>query len=168
MPRFAPGTTPSPPTSPAHRSLITSPNRFSITSTSNLVGSSTSSRQTLSIGFSSNCDERELVGDFAGTLKEQAVSHAHHVGLVAEGHFAAPLIASQFERIAHDPLRRGARNHAQTFHDTGHDDVLQPGIEPLGVLADDNEIDILERRLHSRQGLHRPHTGIKVQPLPQS
>ena len=34
LPMLAPGTTPRPPTRPAHRSLITSPNRFSITSTS--------------------------------------------------------------------------------------------------------------------------------------
>ena len=65
---FAPGTTPSPPTSPAHRSLITSPNRFSITSTSNRVGSQDQLQAHVVDRLLLELDERELVGHLAGAL----------------------------------------------------------------------------------------------------
>jgi hypothetical protein len=52
-PMLAPGTTPSPPTSPAHRSDMMSPYRFSSSSTSKRVGSRTSCIAQLSMMISS-------------------------------------------------------------------------------------------------------------------
>ena len=51
-PMFAPGTSPSPPTRPAQRSLSRSPKRFDVASTSNRVGSITSSMHRRSVRMS--------------------------------------------------------------------------------------------------------------------
>src|SRR5262249_53429619 len=43
--------------------------------------------------------------------------------------------------------------------------VLDAGVEALGVLADDDEIDVLEARAHAGIALARPHLGVHVELL---
>src|SRR5919109_3274799 len=45
--------------------------------------------------------------------------------------------------------------------------VLDPGIEVFGVLADNDEIDVVEARAHAHVALARPHLGVEVECLPQ-
>ena len=66
-----------------------------------------------------------------------------------------PLVAGQLEGEPDDPLGRRPRDEPQALDHAGHDLVLQPGVQPLGVLADDDEIDVLVRRLHARQRADR-------------
>src|SRR5207253_5556689 len=101
-------------------------------------------------------------------LQEQAVALRNNVRLVAKGDAAPALVPRQFKGKADDALRRRARHDAQALDDAGDDVVLESGIEPLGVFADYNKVDILERDLNARQRMHRPHTGIEVESLPQA
>ena len=43
----------------------------------------------------------------------------------------------------------------------------RPGVKPLGVLANDDEIDVLVGRLHAGQRAHGPHAGVEIESLPQ-
>ena len=49
----------------------------------------------------------------------------------------------------------------------GDDLVLDAAVEALGVLADDDQVDVLVARLDARQGPHRPHGGVEVELLAQ-
>ena len=51
--------------------------------------------------------------------------------------------------------------------DAGHDLVLEPGVEVLGVLADDDQVDVLEAARDARQVLHRPQVRVEVERLAQ-
>ena len=74
----------------------------------------------------------------------------HDLGLVAERDQVPTTVAGVFERVANDPLAGGPGYDPQAFDDAGDDLVLQPGVQPFGVLADDHEIDIVVGRLHPR------------------
>ena len=45
--------------------------------------------------------------------------------------------------------------------------VLDPGVEVLGVLPDDDQVDVLEARAHAGIGLARADLGIEVEALAQ-
>ncbi len=53
----------------------------------------------------------------------------------------------------------------QGFDDAGNDFMFEAGIQTLGVLTDDDEIDVAESRLHSGQITHWPKIGIQVENL---
>ena len=61
----------------------------------------------------------------------------------------------------------GLRDDAQTLDDAGHDDVFLAGVQPLGVFADDDEIDVGVRHVDAGQGAHRPDAGVEVEFLAQ-
>ena len=44
----------------------------------------------------------------------------------------------------------------------------RPGVEVLGVLADDDQIDALEPRRHARQVPHRPQVRVQIERLAQA
>ena len=44
-----------------------------------------------------------------------------------------------------DPRRRALGDDLQALDDARHDFVLEAGVQVLGVLADDHEVDALER-----------------------
>ena len=78
-----------------------------------------------------------------------------------------PWCAGQLEGVAHDPLGRRPRDEPQALDHAGHDDVLQPGVQPLGVLADDDQVDVLVGRLDARQRADGADAGVQVESLPQ-
>ena len=63
---------------------------------------------------------------------------------------------------------RGARgDHLDALDDAGRHLVLDPGVEVLGVLAHDDDVDAAERRLHPRERPDRPQVRVEVEVLPQ-
>ena len=46
--------------------------------------------------------------------------------------------------------------------------VLDPGVEVLGVLADDDQVDVVEARADARVRLARPHLRVQVELLAQA
>ena len=45
--------------------------------------------------------------------------------------------------------------------------VLDAGVEVLGVLADDDDVDVVEPGAHAGVGLARPHAGVEVELVAQ-
>ena len=72
------------------------------------------------------------------------------------------------EREPRDARRGVLGDDLQALDDAGHDLVLEAGVQVLGVLADDDEIDALEARRHARQVPHRPQVGVEIQRLAQA
>ena len=106
-------------------------------------------------------------GHFAAALQEQAVAQLHDVGLVDGHHLLAALAACPFEGGARD-LRRGfLGDDLQALHHAGDDFVLQTGIEVLGILAEDREIEreVVEARLEAGEHAHRAEVRVEAELL---
>ena len=88
-------------------------------------------------------------GDGPAALEEQAVGQLHDVRLV-DGRDLAPAVGDGVvEGEAGDPLRRGAGDDLDALRGVGADHVLDAGVQVLGVLADDDEVDVLVARLEA-------------------
>src|SRR6185503_4973391 len=109
-PRLAPGTTPRPPTRPAHRSETMSPYRLGSSRMSNCVGLSTSCMQALSTIRSSQV----MPGNCSPSLLKGKPCNA------GRGFLSDDLQALD-----------DARNHL----------VLEPCVEVLGILTNDDDVD---------------------------
>jgi len=105
VPMFAPGTRPRPPTSPAHRSLITSPNRF--LHHQHVKPARVERQQQAQVVDLDlvELQERKIVGHLAGGVQEQAVAQGQHVGFVAKRDPTPPAVAGQLEGEADDAPR---------------------------------------------------------------
>ena len=167
-PMFAPGATPRPPTSPAARSLTMSPYRFGRTSTSYSSGFWTSCMHMLSTMRSSNSTRPAYsAATCPAALEEEAVRELHDVRLVDGGDLAAAVLHRVLERVARDPLRRGARDDLDALRRVRPDPVLDPGVQVLGVLAHDDQVDVVVAGLDA---LHRPRrtdVGVQLERLAQ-
>src|SRR5206468_1296286 len=106
-----------------------------------------------------------VVGDSPGDRQEQTVAERQHVGLEAKGDAPPALVPGELEGVADNALRGRPGHDAQAFDHAGYDVMFLPGIKPLGILADHDEIDILIRNSDARQGAHGPDTGVQVERL---
>ena len=86
----------------------------------------------------------------------------HDVGLV-DGRDLAPAVGDGVvEGVAGDPLRRCPGDDLDALRRVRADHVLDAGVEVLGVLADDHEVDVLVAGL---EALHRARRAeVRVQP----
>ena len=109
-----------------------------------------------------------LARDGPDAVEKQPVAHLHDVGLVDRGHALAPVPARVLERESSDSRRRLLGDDLQALDDAGNDLVFQPGVEILGVLADDDEVDVAETRRHARQVPHGAKIRVEVEPLPKT
>jgi hypothetical protein len=64
-----------------------------------------------------------------------------------------------------DPLGGGAGDDLDALRGIGPDHVLDPGVEVLGVLADDDEVDVLVARLQPPDAARRPEIGVQPERL---
>jgi hypothetical protein len=103
----------------------------------------------------------------ATLLEEQAVAHLHDVGLVNRRHLLAPVRRAYSKANLRDARRALLRDDLQALDDAGNDLVLEPGIEVLGVLAHDDQIDAWNRAAR-RQVPHRPEIRVEVERLAQA
>ena len=72
------------------------------------------------------------------------------------------------EGEAGDARRGVLRDDLQRLDDAGHDLVLEAAVEVLGVLADDDEVHVLETALDRRQVLDGPQVRVEVERLAQA
>src|ERR687888_183192 len=124
-PKFAPGAMPRPPIMPAQRSETMSPYRFGSTSTSYSSGRWTSCMHMLSTIRSSN-----VISTFSAATSRATRRNSPSVNFMM---FALCL----------DPPDQLARLLGALL-------VLDAGVQVLGVLADDHEVEVLEARAHTR------------------
>ena len=78
-----------------------------------------------------------------------------------------PKRARVLEGEPRDARRGLLGDDLEALDDARHDLVLEPGVEVLGVLADDDEVDALEPALDAGQVLHRPQVGVEIERLAQ-
>jgi hypothetical protein len=71
------------------------------------------------------------------------------------------------EGVARDPLAGGARDDLDALGGVRADAMLDPGVQVLGVLADDDEIDVLVARLDALHGQRRADVGVQLERLAQ-
>src|SRR5919198_216670 len=124
-PTFAPGAIPSPPIIPAHRSETTSPYRFGRTRTSYSSGRWTSCMHMLSTIRSSN-----VISTFSAATSRATRRNS-------------PSVNFMMSAVRLDPPDQLARLLGALL-------VLDAGVQVLGVLADDHEVEVLEARAHTR------------------
>ena len=105
--------------------------------------------------------------DVAAAVEEQPVRELHDVRLVDRGHALAGEAAGVVEGEARDPGRGLLGDDLQALDDARHDLVLEAGVEILGVLADDDQIDVLEAARHAGEVAHRAQVGVEVERLAQ-
>ena len=101
----------------------------------------------------------------ADAVEEQPVAELHDVRLVDRRHLLAAVPPRVLEGELRDARRRALGDDLQALDDAGHDFVLEPGVEILGVLADDDEVDALEPRRRRRAG-SRPAAGSRTDRAP--
>ncbi len=82
--------------------------------------------------------------------------------------FLRPCLRRVLEREVRDPRRRLLGDDLQALDHARHDLVLEPGVEILGVLADDHQVDALKARVDAGQVPHRPQVRVQVQRLAQA
>ena len=103
-----------------------------------------------------------LGGDRPATLEEEAVGQLHDVGLVDGGHLVAAVGDRVLEGEPGDPFRGLAGDDLDALGGITADHVLDPGVEVLGVLADDDEIDILVARVEPLHRARRAQVRVQV------
>src|SRR5258706_13313528 len=108
-----------------------------------------------------------LLRDVPGALEEQTVGQLHDVRLMNRHDFFPAVGARVVERELCDAGRRFLRDYFQAFHDPWHNFMLDAGIQTFGILAHDDQIDVLIARLDSWQIFDRPQIGVKIETLAQ-
>ena len=150
---WRPGTTPRPPTRPAQRSDTMSPYRFGSTQHVELlrVHHQLHARgvdDPLVVG-----DVDELARHLARALEEQAVAQLHDVGLVDRRDRLRRLFARAYSNAnSRDARRRLLGDDLEALDHARDDLVLEAGVEVLGVLADDDQVDVREAARARRAG----------------
>ncbi len=127
-------------------------------------------------------DARVLLGDLAGHAQEEPVGELHDVRLVHGRHLAAAVAPRVVDRELDDPARAADRDRLDRDPGVGPnatavgldpcDQVerrgrslleLDAGVEVLGVLAHDHEVDVVEARADSGVRLAGAHLREQVE-----
>ena len=129
-----------------------------------------------------------VLRDLAEDVEEEAVGELHDVRLGHARDALAAVVARVLEREADDPLRAlaadrldrdagaGARSASAAARSARRSRcsasaraglVLDPGVEVLGVLADDDEVDVVVAGAHARVRLARPQAGVEPELVAQ-
>src|SRR5262249_51076772 len=108
-------------------------------------------------------DLRIIARDLAEAVEEEAVGHLHYVRLVDRGDFLAPFAAGVIKRKPSDSTGGPVGNDFQTLNYSRNDLVFESGVEILGVLADDDEVDVLVAARDALERLDRPQVSVEIE-----
>ncbi len=102
-----------------------------------------------------------LLRHLARRPQEQPIGQFEDVALVHRCHLTTAIGASVLEGKAHDALAGTACDQPDRFSGlVGDDDVLDPGIEPLGILAHYDQINVPVWPTHTVHGPGRAQVGV--------
>lgn len=110
----------------------------------------------------------ELLGDIAGSVEEETVGHLHDGGLVDDADLLLVDGLRVLEGEAEDTLGGLLGDELNALNDTVNDDVLNAGVFTLGVLTDENSVDVVVGGLVASDGLAGTQVGEKVESATQS
>lgn len=108
-------------------------------------------------------DVGEVLGDLASHVEEEAVGHLHDGGLVHDADLLAADGLGVLEGVPEDALAGLARDELDALHDAVDDDVLNARVFTLGVLADEDGVDVVVRRLVAGDGSAGAEVGEEVE-----
>jgi len=105
----------------------------------------------------------EFLGDLTGSAQEETVGHLHDGGLVDSAHLLAADVAGVLEGVAQDALRGFTGDELDALHHAVNHHVLNARVFSLGVLADQDRVDIVIGRLEADNGSAGSHVGEEVE-----
>src|SRR5271157_2805826 len=108
-----------------------------------------------------------VLGNVARAADEQPVRQLHDVGFVDGVDFLAMHPPRIFEGKLRNARGRLLGDDLQALDHAGNDLVLDAGVQPFGVLANDDEVHAGIARGYSREIADRPEVGEKLELLAQ-
>ena len=120
--------------------------------------------QQLSVEF----DIGELLGDIAGKVQEKTVGHLHDGSLVHHADLLLVDGTSVLEGEAQHTLGRLLGDKLDALHNTIDNDVLNTRVFALGVLTDQDGIDVVVGGLVASDGAAGTNVGEKVEGTTES
>lgn len=108
-------------------------------------------------------DVRELLGNITSSVEEKTVGHLHDGGLVHNTDLLLARSLSMLESKAEHALGSVAGNKLNALDDTVHDNVFDARVFTLGVLTDQDSIDVVVWGLVSGNGAARAKVGKEVE-----
>ena len=111
---------------------------------------------------------RELLGNITGEVQEETIGHLHDGSLVHDADLLLVDGTSVLESKAQDSLRGLLGDELDALHNAIDDDVLNARVFTLGVLTDQDGIDVVVRSLIASNGTARTHVGEKVEGTAES
>ena len=100
-----------------------------------------------------------------GAFEKQAVGQLHDVGFVEDRHLAPLPISRVLEGKTGDALATDASCDLEALDHAGYDLVFQSRVEALGVLPDDDQVDVLVTGTDAGHGSDRSHGGVQAEVL---
>jgi hypothetical protein len=104
-----------------------------------------------------------LLSDLSASLEEHAVGHLHNSGLVDGGDPVSAADLGVVEGVSGDSLRRLVGNELDRLDDSGNELVLNTTVLSLGVLSDEDGVNVVVGRLESLNGGARSYVGEQVE-----
>ena len=108
-------------------------------------------------------DVGELLGNLVGHRQEETVAHLHDSRLVHDADLLAADGFGVLEGVAQDSLGSVLRDELDRLDDTVNNNVLNAGVLALGVLADQDRVDIVVRGLVTGNRAARSEVGEEVE-----
>lgn len=108
-------------------------------------------------------DVWELLGHLTGDAEEETVRHLHNGGLVHSADLLPADVTSVLEGISQDTLRGFAGDELDALHNAVDDHVLDARVLALGVLADQDRVDVVVGCLVALDGSAGADVGEEVE-----
>ena len=109
--------------------------------------------------------ESFFLSNLAGAANVHPIGQLHDVGFVHHGDLLPASIARVLKSPVGDSPGRGLGRDLEARHDAFGDFVFDAAVEPLGVLPNHDEIDVLVPRLDAGQVANRTDGSVEVEPL---
>lgn len=113
-------------------------------------------------------DVGEFLSDLTSGVEEQTVGHLHDGGLVDNADLLLVDGLRVLEGKTEDTLGSLAGDELDALHDTVDDNVLNTGVFTLGVLTDENGVDVVVWGLVASNGAARTQIGEQVESTAES
>jgi hypothetical protein len=113
-------------------------------------------------------DVREVLGDVTSSVEEKTVGHLHDGGLVHNANLLLVDGLGVLEGEAQDTLGSLLGDELDALDDTINNDVLNTGVFTLGVLTDQDSVDIIVGGLVTGDGAAGTDVGEQVESTAQS
>lgn len=113
-------------------------------------------------------DRGEVLGDIFADIKEKTISHLHDGGLVDNADLLAANGLGVLESVSQNTLTGLAGNELDALNNAVDNNVLNARVFTLGVLSNQDGVDIVVGGLEAGDGAARSEVGEEVEGSSQS